>query len=87
MAPLTGRIDAKLKVIDTRREYKVIIHHQGQSAITEFRRLKVLKRQPQVPGRLDTHQPDPTSNPVIGNQEEVELYSLLEVCYCLMCAL
>ena len=112
VTPPTGRIEAKLKVIDTRREcvftkhltnahsnennlllvascfdefnfarisggcrYKVIVHHQGQSAITEFRRLKVLQRL--SVGHATT---DPEICPTKGKgQEEQEMYSLLEV--------
>ena len=41
--PAEGRIEARLKVIDNRRDYRVIVHHQGLPAVTKYRRLKLLK--------------------------------------------
>jgi hypothetical protein len=64
--------------------YKVIVHHQGQSAITEYRRLKVLRRLPRGHGQPDQDEGMRGPDPVICSegQKDEELYSLLEVRQC-----
>jgi 23S rRNA-/tRNA-specific pseudouridylate synthase len=63
------------RVVDTRREYKVIVHHQGQPAATEYRRLKLLRL------RLGPHrhQHQEEKGEQQQQQQDEEVYSLLEV--------
>ena len=63
------------RVVDTRREYKVIVHHQGQPAATEYRRLKLLRL------RLGPHrhQHQEEKGEQQQQQQDEQVYSLLEV--------
>ena len=62
------------RVVDTRREYKVIVHHQGQPAATEYRRLKLLRL------RLGPHRHQyQEEKGEQQQQQDEEVYSLLEV--------
>ena len=58
--------EARLKVIDNRRDYRVVVHHQGRPAATEYRRLRVFQRGPETEGQQ-------------RDGQESEAYSLVEV--------
>ena len=42
---LEGSIETKLKVIDNRSNFRVVVHHQGKPATTPFQRIRLVERE------------------------------------------